>query len=774
MECMNLLVSWPIRKKLCFLLLIIFLAAVGIILAVGFRQRAEDIQKAQNSAMLIAQGMAAQQEQMAMATRTMLTMLAQFPEVQHGDAAKSSSLFERLNNQYPFYTVILAVGAEGHVFAASRPFDRSTNLSDRKHVKDAIRTRDFSVGEYIVGRVSNSVSINYTYPVLDAKGDVKLVLIAAFDLGQFSRFVSDVHLLKDSSVSIVDWKGARLFRVPADPITPLGSRLGSFDAISGESRDGFFTRKSADGIRRVYAYRQIRLRDSDPAYLYLVIGIPRYQIIRAADTRMTWNLLLLGIAAALATAFARSFGDYLLVRPIGRLVESARRLGKGELTARTGLPHTQDEVGRLAQAFDDMSALLENKNNERNRAETALRRSEERFALAVRATKDLLWDWNVATGTFWRSESYWRHFGYEPPDKEPGLHEWLELIHPDDRERVRQQLEDAQRNQLRNAGELECRYRRADGTYATCVNRASFVYDDSGRLIRSVGAVRDISDSLHIMEQLRQAQKLEAIGQLAAGIAHEINTPTQFIGDNIQFIRQSWGGLHAVLALARLMREEAAVAPLHEQLLADFDREVETSDLEYILDEVPRAIDHSLEGVRRVAKIVQAMKEFSHRGTEEKSPVDINRAISATVTVARNEWKYVADLEMALDPELPLVPCFVAEFNQVMLNLLVNASHSIADKVGDGAQGKGVIRIATTRNGSWIEASVRDNGLGIPEAIQPRIFEPFFTTKPIGKGTGQGLAMAHSVIVKRHGGKLWCESQPGEGSTFFIRLPLAA
>ena len=144
------------------------------------------------------------------------------------------------------------------------------------------------------------------------------------------------------------------------------------------------------------------------------------------------------------------------------------------------------------------------------------------------------------------------------------------------------------------------------------------------------------------------------------------------------------------------------------------------------------------------------------------------------MTVARNEWKYVADLEMALDPELPLVPCFVAEFNQVMLNLLVNASHSIADKVGDGAQGKGVIRIATTRNGSWIEASVRDNGLGIPEAIQPRIFEPFFTTKPIGKGTGQGLAMAHSVIVKRHGGKLWCESQPGEGSTFFIRLPLAA
>lgn len=724
--------------------------------------------------MLIAQGMAAQQEQMALATRTMLTMLAQFPEVQRADRQACVALFERLNSLYPFYTVILAVDREGRVIAASKPFDPATNLADRKHVMDAIRTRDFSVGEYIIGRVSNNVSINYTYPVLDGNRPVTAVLIAGFDLGQFSRFLSDVHLSPNSSVSIVDWKGLRLFHTPADPHAAPGDRISSFERISGGAGQGIFTWGALDGITRVYAYRQIRLRESAAPYMYLVVGIPRDEVVQTADLRMLTNLLLLGIAAALATAFAWAFGDYLLVRPIGRLVESANRLGKGELASRTGLPHTPDELGRLAEAFDNTAGLLETRHNEQKQAEEALRHSEERFALAVQATRDLLWDWDLRTGAFWRSRGYWAHFGYATPATEPGAEEWLERVHPDDREKVSKELAEARARRLGSTGEIECRYRRADGSFLTCVNRASLVYDDNGRLIRAVGAVRDISESVHIMEQLRQAQKLEAIGQLAAGIAHEINTPTQFIGDNTQFVKQAWSGLRGVLEVARQLRQQAESGRPDPQVLADFDREVETADLEYALDEVPRAIDHSLEGVRRVSKIVQAMKDFSHRGSEEKTPVDINRAITATTTVARNEWKYVAELEMALDPELPLVPCYVAEFNQVILNLLVNASHAIADKVGDGSRGKGTIRVTTARSGDWVETTVHDDGAGIPEGIQARIFEPFFTTKPIGKGTGQGLTMAHSVIVKRHGGKLWCESQPGKGTTFFVRLPLVA
>jgi signal transduction histidine kinase len=201
---------------------------------------------------------------------------------------------------------------------------------------------------------------------------------------------------------------------------------------------------------------------------------------------------------------------------------------------------------------------------------------------------------------------------------------------------------------------------------------------------------------------------------------------------------------------------------------------MEQADTDYLLKEIPHAIDQSLEGLERVAKIVRAMKEFSHPGSEEKRAVDINKAIETTVTVARNEWKYVADVVTQLDSCLPLVPCLGGEFNQVILNLIINAAHAIAGVVGDGSKGKGKITISTRRDGPWVQIAIQDTGTGIPPEIQSRIFEPFFTTKPVGKGTGQGLALAHSAIVNRHQGRIWFESEPGQGTTFFIKLPVEA
>jgi signal transduction histidine kinase len=167
------------------------------------------------------------------------------------------------------------------------------------------------------------------------------------------------------------------------------------------------------------------------------------------------------------------------------------------------------------------------------------------------------------------------------------------------------------------------------------------------------------------------------------------------------------------------------------------------------------------------------MKEFSHPGSEEKSQLDLNRAIETTITVARNEWKYVSEVETRLDPELPLVPCHAGEFNQVILNLLINAAHAIRQVVGDGSGGKGKIVITTRQDQNWVEIAIQDSGTGIPEEIQSRIFEPFFTTKPVGQGTGQGLALAHTIIVRKHGGRIWFETVLGKGTTFFIRMPIS-
>jgi signal transduction histidine kinase len=188
-------------------------------------------------------------------------------------------------------------------------------------------------------------------------------------------------------------------------------------------------------------------------------------------------------------------------------------------------------------------------------------------------------------------------------------------------------------------------------------------------------------------------------------------------------------------------------------------------------EEIPRALNQSLEGVDRVAKIVRAMKEFSHPA-REKTATDLNRAIQSTITVASNEWKYVAEVDMDLDTNLPAVHCSPAEFNQVVLNMVVNAAHAIADVVGDGSKGKGKIRVKTRPDGDWAIVEISDSGCGMPAHIQQRIFDPFFTTKEVGKGTGQGLAIAHNVVVDKHGGTIKVVSSPGAGTTFIIRLPI--
>ena len=292
------------------------------------------------------------------------------------------------------------------------------------------------------------------------------------------------------------------------------------------------------------------------------------------------------------------------------------------------------------------------------------------------------------------------------------------------------------------------------------------LYDGNQSIAGWEGCITDISMLKQTLEErdrlednLRQAQKLEAIGQLAAGIAHEINTPTQYVGDNLRFLKESFGELDSMLA--QLVKVGGAPAG---KLLAD-------ADFDYLKEEIPRALSQSLEGVDRVAKIVRAMKEFSHPA-REKTATDLNRAIQSTITVASNEWKYVAEIDMDLDPNLPAVHCSPAEFNQVVLNMVVNAAHAIGDVVGDGGKGKGRIKVKTRPDGDWAVVEISDSGCGMPPHIQQRIFDPFFTTKEVGKGTGQGLAIAHNVIVDKHAGTIKVVSSPGAGTTFIIRLPI--
>ncbi|MFN7926697.1 MAG: PAS domain S-box protein [Blastocatellia bacterium] len=289
-----------------------------------------------------------------------------------------------------------------------------------------------------------------------------------------------------------------------------------------------------------------------------------------------------------------------------------------------------------------------------------------------------------------------------------------------------------------------------------------------------LGISTDLTERKALEGQLRQAQKLESIGQLAAGIAHEINTPTQYVGDNTRFVQDAFKDLKTTLQSLRSLLQATLNEREVPETVAQMAQELAQAEVEYLLEEIPAALQQSLEGVQRIAQIVQSMKDFSHPGSGEKKATDLNKAIASTVTVARNEWKYVADVEMHFDDQLPLVPCLLGEFNQVILNMVVNAAHAIAEVVGDGGKGKGKITITTQQVGQqWAEVRISDTGNGIPPAIHSRIFDPFFTTKAVGIGTGQGLAISHHVIVEKHQGQLTFDTVPGGGTTFIIRLPLA-
>ncbi|MTJ82429.1 MAG: PAS domain S-box protein [Telmatospirillum sp.] len=279
---------------------------------------------------------------------------------------------------------------------------------------------------------------------------------------------------------------------------------------------------------------------------------------------------------------------------------------------------------------------------------------------------------------------------------------------------------------------------------------------------------RDNRNLKRAQQEALQASKLASVGQLAAGIAHEINTPIQYIGDNLRFLGD---GLQSFLEMLDRYR---SVVSSHGDLIpgevrAGLDQAFLDADMDYLLAEMPQAISQSLDGVGQVARIVLAMKEFSHPGEREKTPVDLNKAIENTLAVSRNEWKHVAEVVTELAPDLPMVLCLPGEINQVLLNLVVNASHAIQSRA-DGATGR--ITVGTRWRDNRVEILVSDNGIGMSEAVRQRIFDPFFTTKAVGKGTGQGLAICRDVVVSKHSGTISVETQEGIGTSFVISLPV--
>ncbi|WP_316976543.1 sensor histidine kinase [Shumkonia mesophila] len=287
----------------------------------------------------------------------------------------------------------------------------------------------------------------------------------------------------------------------------------------------------------------------------------------------------------------------------------------------------------------------------------------------------------------------------------------------------------------------------------------------SGAVIWRNGLRRDRLES-----ELRDAQKLEAVGQLAGGIAHEINTPSQYISNNLTFLADAHATLFALVRGCLALIDDLKDREEFADRMREIDNLRRGADLDFLAEEIPSATEQSIFGIKQISRIVLAMKEFSHPGVQGKAPTDLNRAIENTITISRNEWKHVAKVETAFDPALPAVICLPGEITQVLLNLLVNAAHAVRAAGHDANDGR--IRIATALEGETAVIRVEDNGTGIPEAIRGKVFNPFFTTKEVGKGTGQGLTIARDIVVNKHGGAIRFETRTGKGTTFVVHLPV--
>jgi PAS domain S-box-containing protein len=316
------------------------------------------------------------------------------------------------------------------------------------------------------------------------------------------------------------------------------------------------------------------------------------------------------------------------------------------------------------------------------------------------------------------------------------------------------------------------------------------IFDSDGILIRSVAMGADITAKREAAQQkqelqdrlvaelkerermvieLHLAQKLESVGRLAAGIAHEINTPIQYIGDSIHFLKSGFADTDQILKGWQQSLDALPAAPDSSRLRADALDLSKKHELDFLRVEIPKAFDRMSEGVARVANIVRAMKEFAHPDSSEQCAADINRAIQSTLIVATHVYKYIAHVHTDF-ADLPEVVCNVGELNQVFLNLIVNAAHAIED-AGRNIE-TGAIKIRTELSDDCVVIRISDNGCGIPPENLAKLYEPFFTTKEVGRGTGQGLAIARSIVVGKHGGELSVSSTVGSGSDFTLRLPI--
>jgi len=506
---------WSIGRKMLLLLMIIFLPASAIIVVSGLKHSGRAIQDEENKALLLVESLSDRHEQIAAGTKQMLSTLANLPELQKRDIPACCELFRQLRERFPSYAFLGAVTPDGEIFACSPQIEDKVSLGDRKYVKEAILTQDVSVGEYHIGRVSRVSSLSYAYPVFDSEKKLAAVVIAAFNMAEFAHFWTGLNPPNGSSITVSDRKGKLLFGFPENNAVTPGEPTSeaAFRQMKYGRELGTFRQTGEDGVHRTYAFKKLRLREGASPYLYVKVGTASNPIFATAGLEMLGYLSVLGILGLVAMSLVWRYANHLLIQPVNQLVKTTQRFGKGEMWARTGLPHSTNEIGLLAKSFDDMASLLEMRDMERKKAGEALRASEEMFRRLVENAPDAIF---VQTdGLFaYVNPAAVKLFGADSPGQLIGTSN-MERLHPDYREQVGKRIHMLNIEKI-PVPNIELNFIRIDGSAVGA--ETSAVPITYGGKDGALVFVRDISERIRAKEE---HEHLNRLNRMILGAASE-------------------------------------------------------------------------------------------------------------------------------------------------------------------------------------------------------------------------------------------------------------
>jgi PAS domain S-box-containing protein len=775
-----------LRVRLLLLVLLAVVPALGLILYTASEQRRLAAGEVQEQALRLAWIAATDQGQLTEGARQLLIALAQLPAVRGRDPAACSSLFAALLKQYPHYANLAAVKPDGDTFCSALPLSGPASAADRLYFRRAVETHDFAVGEYQIGRITRKASINFGYPVLDEADRVQAVVVAALDLAWLNQLAAEARLPRGSTFTVIDRQGVILARYP-DPEQWIGQLLPEASIVQAilAQREGVREAPDVGGVPRLFTFTPLRGAQG-AGDVYVSIGIPRAVAFAEADRILARNLAGLGVVGVLVLVAAWVGADLFILSPVNALIGATKRLGAGELSARTGLPYGQGELGQLARAFDEMAEslarltrhetlILESAGEgicglDRHGKATFVNPAAARMTgyaveeLISRPVHDMLHHSRpdgtpypreacpsyaaLTDGTVHRTtdEVFWRKNGTNFPIDyiSTPIHEGGEIVGAvvtfndiTERKRAEKLLADYSRTLERQVEE-----------------RTRELQAKNAELEQALQRLRDMQD------QIIMQQKLASLGALTAGIAHEIRNPLNFVNNFAELSAE----------LTQELREDIGKQKnrLDSETLAD---------IESIIYDLEQNVQKINEHGKRADRIVNSMLLHSSGKSGKRELTDINTLLGEYVNLAYHGMRaqdvsFNVSIKTDYDPSIGLIDVVPQDIGRVFLNIINNACYAIHTK--RTAMGEGfspTLSMRTINLGDRVEIRIRDNGNGIPLEVRDKIFHPFFTTKSAGVGTGLGLSISYDIVVQEHKGQLNVETEEGEYTEFTITLP---